>query len=321
MKSSLNFAVLVVLSLAAASTAALHVEVDAKEQFYAFVGRFNKKYANDNEYQQRLAAFTHNLAQIEAFNAKYGEKTQFGITQFSDMTPTEFKERVLMKKPGFPVGQGTQASPSPFPTPVVIPKTFDWRNKTGILTPVYDQGDCGSGWAFSVAENLESLWAIAGHGCDGGISNEGFEVWITIRLGLLVRPSFTVTHHNRYYQSIMNAGGLESAASYPYTAKTDRCSFNSSDIAAKIWGYMLVTRFGSEPIMTGFLSYLSPITGCGTEFNHCLLAVGYNLEANPPYWILRNSWGDKWGMKGYMYLEFGKDACGVAQKSFSGLNF
>lgn len=238
-----------------------------------------------------------------------------------------------MKKPGFPVGQGTQASPSPFPTPVVIPKTFDWRNKTGILTPVYDQGDCGSGWAFSVAENLESLWAIAGHGlipmsaqqlidcalaasgCDGGISNEGFE-------------------------SIMNAGGLESAASYPYTAKTDRCSFNSSDIAAKIWGYMLVTRFGSEPIMTGFLSYLSPITvcvdafnwmsytggvfpaqGCGTEFNHCLLAVGYNLEANPPYWILRNSWGDKWGMKGYMYLEFGKDACGVAQKSFSGLNF
>jgi hypothetical protein len=62
-----------------------------------------------------------------------------------------------------------------------------------------------------VAENLESLWAIAGHGlipmsaqqlidcapaasgCDGGISNEGFEVWITIRLGLLVPPSFTVT--------------------------------------------------------------------------------------------------------------------------------
>jgi hypothetical protein len=96
-----------------------------------------------------------------------------------------------------------------------------------------------------------------------------------------------------------------------------------------------------------------PAQGCGTEFNHCLLAVGYNLEANPPYWILRNSWGDKWGMsnnppslakleqqqwwslrltapvtvtvvagmKGYMCLEFGKDACGVAQKSFSGLNF
>jgi hypothetical protein len=172
MKSGLIFAVLVVLSLAVASTSALDV-AEAKEQFDAFVSRFNKKYADANEYQQRLAAFTHNLAEIEAFNAKYGvlpppphlkhtvccrtpltwlqKNTQFGITKFSDMTRAEFKERVLMKKPGFPgVDQETQqASPSPFPTPVVIPKTFDWRNKTGILTPVYDQGDCGSGWCVS----------------------------------------------------------------------------------------------------------------------------------------------------------------------------
>jgi len=70
MKSGLIFAVLV-LSLAVAATSALDV-AEAKEQFDAFVSRFNKKYADANEYQQRFAAFTHNLAEIEAFNAKYG---------------------------------------------------------------------------------------------------------------------------------------------------------------------------------------------------------------------------------------------------------
>jgi hypothetical protein len=71
MKSSLIFAVLVVLSLAAASTTALHAE-EIKEKFSAFVSQFNKKYADADEYQLRFSAFKHNLAQIEAFRAKYG---------------------------------------------------------------------------------------------------------------------------------------------------------------------------------------------------------------------------------------------------------
>jgi len=128
-----------------------------------------------------------------------------------------------------------------------------------------------------VAENIESLWAIAGHGlipmspqqlidcapaaagCDGGISNEGFAVWITLNLGLIVQHSFTRTHNICNYQSIMKSGGLESAASYPYTAKTGNCSFVSSEIAAKIWGYMIVTRFGSEPIMVPILALPSRV--------------------------------------------------------------
>jgi hypothetical protein len=73
MKSSLIFAVLVALSPAAASTTALHAEEeDTKEHFAAFVSQFNKKYADADEYQPRFSAFKHNLAQIEAFRAKYG---------------------------------------------------------------------------------------------------------------------------------------------------------------------------------------------------------------------------------------------------------
>ncbi len=73
----------------------------------------------------------------------------------------------------------------------------------------------------------------------------------------------------------MKAGGLESAASYPYTAKTDRCSFNS----AKIWGYMIVTRFASEPEMVPILAVPSLLSSHPTALT---LACGLRRPAFCP---------------------------------------
>merc|ERR1711920_215075 len=55
---------------------------------------------------------------------------------------------------------------------------------------------------------------------------------------------------------------------------------------------------------------------CGSmaadEQDHCVMATGFNSTAATPYWIVRNSWASTWGEKGYIYLEYDKNTCGLA---------
>jgi C1A family cysteine protease len=200
-----------------------------------------------------------------------------------------------------------------------------------VVTPVYNQGQCGSCWAFSATENIESQWALAGNqltelsmqqivdcsdwddGCSGG--------W----------PSYA-------YDYVIDAPGQDPLASYPYTAEDGTCAYNASAVVAKISSWAYTTTDEDEHQMANYLALHGPISvcvdaeewdsytgglflasSCGTSLDHCVLAVGYNLAANPPYWIIRNSWGTDWGIKGYMYLEFGQDACGVATETTSAI--
>jgi len=48
------------------------------------------------------------------------------------------------------------------------------------------------------------------------------------------------------------------------------------------------------------------------EMDHAVQLVGFNRKASTPYWIVRNSWATTWGLSGYIYLEYGKNTCGVA---------
>ncbi len=51
---------------------------------------------------------------------------------------------------------------------------------------------------------------------------------------------------------------------------------------------------------------------CGTNLNHSVIAVGYgNDPIKGQYYIVRNSWGSTWGMKGYVYIAGGKDGEGI----------
>jgi len=293
---------------------------DAKTQFLQFQKKFNRVYATEEEFNKRFENFKQNLVRIAEKNARNTGAT-FGITKFADMSQEEFQNQVLMKPP--PLGPKVPVAPKNYT--VGAPSSFDWRDRSGVVTPVYNQGQCGSCWAFSATENVESRWALAGHALT--------------QLSMQQVVSCDTTDDGcgggwpyNAYAYLISAGGQESYAAYPYTAENTPCDFNSQYIVAKPTSWTYVTNSEDESQMVNYLVANGPLsvcvdasewsayTGgifmaseCTTSIDHCVDAIGYNLSGGTPYWIIRNSWGTDWGINGYMYLQYGQDSCAVAQ--------
>jgi len=143
------------------------------------------------------------------------------------------------------------------------------------------------------------------------------------------------------YDYIIDAGGQEDEADYPYTAEDGTCDFNAADIEAKIstWNYA-TTWYSEDELQTSLVSW-GPLSVCVDAeswqdytsgvmtweecayinmLDHCVQLVGYNTMNNgSAYWIVRNSWNTDWGINGYIYLEKGgySDTCGICHEASS----
>jgi len=212
---------------------------------------------------------------------------------------------------------------------VEAPQTFDWRTQNKV-TPVKNQEQCGSCWAFSVTENIESMYCMAKQmdcstlaplapqqivdcdttdsGCEGGDPPTA-------------------------YQYIISAGGMEDNSNYPYTAQDGTCNFQSNEVAVSISSWKYGTQNSDEQTMQNNLVAVGPLsicveaqpwqdyTGgvlmasdCDTQLDHCVQLVGYDMTASTPFWSVRNSWGADWGESGYIRLQYGQDTCGCADE-------
>jgi len=136
------------------------------------------------------------------------------------------------------------------------------------------------------------------------------------------------------YEYVISAGGMDTEASYPYKAVNEACHFKTDDVFTKISSYKYATKTRNEEEMKEATASVAPISicvdaqpwqfynsgvmmrsQCGTSLDHCVQVEGYDTSASTPYWNVRNSWGPRWGEKGYIRLQYGQNTCGLAQEA------
>jgi C1A family cysteine protease len=279
-----------------------------------FKQEYRKSY-DANEEPKRFKIFLENLKVVDERNAK--DKVH-GITKFSDLSQEEFEAHYLGSRP-------SKKANDPLRT-VVDHVPYDGAQSSvswvGIYTtPVKNQGYCGSCWAFSATEQLESD-SMRILGTDYILSPEQVTQCTNGAFGC--GGGWTESA----YTYIKNAGGLEQDSDYPYTSyfgQTGTCHADSSLEVVSLTGYTTIngeTNMANYVLSTGPLSVCldasswNSYTGgimkvCGNNVDHCVQAVGVDTSSTNGYWLVRNSWGTSWGESGYIQLAYGSNTCDI----------
>ncbi|WZY89325.1 hypothetical protein YC2023_046060 [Brassica napus] len=291
--------------------------LSSEDHFSLFKRRFGKVYGSLEEHRHRFAVFRSNL-QRAMRHQKMDPSARHGVTQFSDLTPSEFRRMHLGVRGGFKLPKDANQAP---------------------ILPTKDlPGSCGSCWSFSTTGALEGAHFLStgqlvslseqqlvdcdhecdpeqegscDSGCNGGLMNSAFEY-------------------------TLKTGGLMREDDYPYTG-TDggTCKLDKSKIVASVSNFSVVSinedQIAANLVRNGPLAvalnaaYMQTYMGgvscpyiCSKRLNHGVLLVGYGSAGfsqarfkEKPYWIIKNSWGETWGENGFYKLCKGRNVCGI----------
>jgi len=315
------------------------VSVEEEKKFLKFMNEFNRKYErSSDEYRRRLQTFVENLDRIKNLNIKAnGNGATFGVTQFADLTPEEFRSQYLTFKRR---DRGDETSGRRNLVQVsddfVAPEWWDWRQEKYVTSP-YDQGNCGSCWAHAAIEALESQMAIKGYGlqslsvqqlvdcdmidggCDGGDTVQAWEY--------MQGPIGGIANSSAYGYTSGYTGKENGICKAYYPASPKIKGYRWAN--RECWGQCNWSQYAENNVIKAVASDGPPAicinaeawqyyTGgimtddqCGAHSysatNHCAQIVGYTSD----YWMVRNSWSYRWGHSGYIWLKRGENTCGV----------
>ncbi|KAM6330858.1 cathepsin K [Alca torda] len=308
--------------------AQLHPKRELDTQWDLWKKTYRKQYNGKADEVARRLIWEKNLKYINTHNLEHalGVHTfELAMNHLGDMT----SEEVVRTMTGLKVPRDRPRRNETLYVPdwtERAPPAVDWRRK-GYVTPVKNQGQCGSCWAFSSVGALEGqlkrktgkllslspqnlVDCVANNdGCGGGYMTNAFEY----------------VRQNR---------GIDSEDAYPYIGQDESCMYSPTGKAAKCRGYREIPE-GNEKALKRAVARIGPVSvgidaslpsfqfysrgvyydeSCNAEnINHAVLAVGYGTQKGTKHWIIKNSWGEEWGNKGYVLLARNmNNACGIA---------
>lgn len=211
--------------------------------FEAFVARFGKRYATPVEWNYRRRIYASSIAKIASLNAAHTPRTLFAVNEFADMTPSEFASSRLLRgiaprdKSSAPTVWNAVHAGSP-------PPNKNWY--LSATTPVRNQGRCGSCWAFSTVEQVESDWYLSGK--SGWTAPEELSTQELIDCDASGAQGCFGTYAGggSGYAFIVENGGLASEAAYPdvsnKTGKSSPCRRRVPNSGGRITNYSFVIK-------------------------------------------------------------------------------
>jgi len=272
---------------------------------------------------------SHLIARHNVRHAKGEVSYRLKMNEFGDMLHHEFVSRMngLLRTNRTRFGSAWIE-----PESVDLPDSVDWREK-GAVTPIKNQGHCGSCWSFSTTGALEGqMFRKTGElvslseqnliDCSGDYGNNGCA-------GGLMDNAFEYIRQNH---------GIDTEESYPYEGKQGKCRYSRRNRGGEDTGFVDIPS-GDEQALCKAIATVGPVSiaidashesfqfyhdgvynppDCDSHsLDHGVLVVGYgSTDDGQDYYIVKNSWGTKWGMDGYVLMARNSDnECGVATQA------
>ncbi|XP_050508632.1 uncharacterized protein LOC126885881 [Diabrotica virgifera virgifera] len=291
---------------------------------------FKIKYKKTYEYKEekkRFSDFKDNLKEIRHHNNRYEkglESYKKGITVFADLSRIEFESKYQLDRPMM-MTRYSQSWKNRYIDKNLTKVDVDWR-KEGAVTPVKNQGICGSCWIFSAVGVLES-YHFRKTGKLISLSEQNVVDCFSSNscLGGLPEDALTFIQKN----------GVSTEAEYPYKDKQMACKPSSNKTRIDFKSYQYINEKEEElknavkengPVSVGMYVdgrlrlYSEGVwynKKCSDTENHAMVLVGYGTENGVDYWLIKNSWGTSWGEDGYMKVARGRhdNYCGLTGSS------
>lgn len=290
-------------------------------QWTRFKKHYGKNYTSPVDEEQRFQIFRVNVDFVYAQNGR-GNTYELGVTEYADLTADEFSSSHFgIRKPDSLWGRLPSLGTHTYHGEALA-ESIDWNEK-GAVTPLKNQGQCGSCWSFSTTGSLEGAWQIAtgkltplseqqfvdcdkvDAGCEGGLMDNAFQ--------------------------FAQENDICTEESYPYKGNEDECSASECTTGIAKGGVVgfkdvptndmqaMMSAVSQQPVSIAieadtsvFQLYQSGVLSgeCGDSLDHGVLAVGYGTEDGQDYWLVKNSWGSGWGDNGFIKLLRGKGGSG-----------